>query len=323
MLSFLLLMLLSGCIAQDAKVSRNQSVVVYTDHTGIKDSLIYQRFEKQNKITVYFKVLPTDSILDIIQSEKFNSYADLIILHGADQLKKATELRLFTPITSAYINSIPDKNYTASNKHWFALSKTPIVIAYDKRVLKADTISNYDELLQERWKGKIALQRPDYTTLKVLERSMARMSSKTLNLFMPKLYLQTVLAKEGDDLQQLKRIKDGKAQLALIELAVLEQANNQFKDSTKHSIYNNITVVFPDQSKKGCFYNITGAGIYRYARNPKNAELLLEFLASPKGQYDFAAGRFEFPVNETIKSDYQLDKYGKFRARFVANKKKN
>lgn len=318
---WVVLILLSSCVVEEAKPSRKKSVMVYTDFLGENDSLLFQKFRKEEKIKVYYKILPADSILMILQSEQYNSFADLVILHGANRLQKAGSMKLFAAIQSEKMEESIDKNYVSPYKHWCALSKSPIVLAYDSRILKADTISFYNEVLQPKWKGKIALQDPQNSTLRVLSLSFSALREKQPNVFMSQLKGQTTLPKTGSDLLQIKRINSWQAQLAFIELSSLVKAN-QSKDSLNKALYKHVGVIFPSQTQKGCFYNITGAGIYRYARNAAHAQQLLEFLMSKRAQYDFASGRAEFPVLERISSDPRLEKYGKFRARFVANKNK-
>ena len=149
--------------------------------------------------------------------------------------------------------------------------------------------------------------------------SFSTLGGERNDAFMPQLYAQAALPASGDDLLQIKRINSWQAQMGFIELSSLVKAN-QRKDSLNRAVYKNVGVIFPSQTQKGCFYNITGAGIYRYARNADHARRLLEFMISKRAQYDFASGRAEFPVLDGIDSDPRLEKYGRFRARFVANK---
>jgi iron(III) transport system substrate-binding protein len=313
----LLSLLLVSCMAQDAQPAKKQSVTVYTDHLGENDSLLFEKFKKEEKITVYYKVLPADSILAIIQGEKYNSHADLILLHGADQLQQAGKMKLFSTITSEKLLAETDKNYISPQKNWIALSKSPIVLIYDQRILKPDTISFYNEVLQPKWKGKIALQDPSSSTLNVLGNSISQLNVKHKR-YLSQLNAQTSLPRSGNDLTQIKRINLGQAQLAFVELSSLVESNER-RDTLDRRLYKNIKVIFPGQTQKGSFYNVTGAGIYKYARNAGNAEKLLQFLGSKRAQYAFASGRAEFPVLE-VKTDFRLEEYGKFRARFIANR---
>lgn len=318
-LSFFIILFLSGCISPDLENNTTKKVVIYTDHVGTQDSLIYSNFFKNKKIKVYVRLHSSEEILDILLKEKYDSYADLIILHGANQLSRAANLNLFRSFSNEEIKSNITKNYSSTHRKWISLSKSPLVIAYDKRILKSDTLSNYSDLLFPIWKNKIALQAQGNSSLVVLESSLAQMEAKILHDFKSKLVQQSNLKREGDDLTQIKRIQNGQAQLAVIELSSMEKRRLE-KDTLAKQLKNQVGVIFPSQTKKGSFYNVTGAGIYRYARNPQNAQKLLEYLTMKGPQYFFASGRLEFPVNEAVKIDGRLEEYGKFRARFYAPK---
>lgn len=306
-------------MSPDLEINSQKKVVVYTDYIGSQDSLIFANFYKKEKIKVYVKQYSTEEILKIIEEEKYDSYADLIILHGANQLANAANANLFRSFSDVEIKINISKNYMSSHNKWVALSKTPLVIAYDKRIIKADTISNYSDLLFPSWKDKVALQEKGNSTLVVLESSLSQMEAKILHDFKSKLVQQSKLIRDGNDLTQIKRIQYKQAQVAVVELSSIEKRRLE-TDSLAKQLKNQIGVIFPSQAKKGSFYNITGAGIYRYARNPQNAQKLLEYLTMKGPQYFFASGRLEFPVNGSVKIDGRLNEYGKFRARFYAPK---
>ena len=126
---------------------------------------------------------------------------------------------------------------------------------------------------------------------------------------------QTNLPKKGNDLDQIIRIKNNQAQLAIIQLSSLAKMLDK-KNKNYLLSYNNVCPIFPNQRKKGTYYKISGAGIYRYAKNPQNAKKMLEFLASKRAQYLFASGRYEIPVVKGVDICYQVKNFGKYRARF-------
>jgi iron(III) transport system substrate-binding protein len=319
LLVFICFALLQSCLVKDAKPDKRQTVTVYTDFLTENDKEIFKKFKKTEKIKVYYKILPADSILEIIKLEKYNSYADLILLHGADKLLNGGKMNLFRPINPTEINPSIDVNYFSKNNFWCAISKSPIVMIYNKNLLNGDTIKFYNEINQPKWKGKIALQNNANSTIKVLGISMTNLKSKKHKNFLFKLYKQAQGNPKGNDLTQIKKINAVEAQLAFIELSSLVEAQ-QLKDTVNKILFRNVEIIFPSQTQKGTFYNVTGAGIYKYARNPENAKKLLQYLTSKKAQYAFASGRFEFPILSDVKADPRLAQFGNFRGRFIANR---
>ena len=317
--AFLGLLIFQSCLVKDAKPSKKQYVTVYTDFLSDADRIIFKQFKKLERIDVYCKIFPADSILKIIQLEKYNSFADVILLHGADRLMRAGNMQLLRKIERSTINPNIDLAYFSKNNDWCAISKSPIVMIYNRNLLNGDTIKFYNQINQPKWKGKVALQGTDNSTIKVLGISMLNLKSKKHQHFSLNLSKQVQGRRGGNDLTQIKKINAVEAQLAFIELSSLVLANKQ-KDTLNKKLYRNVEVIFPSQTQKGTFYNITGAGIYKYARNAENATKLLQYLTSKKAQYAFASGRFEFPVLQEINADPKLREFGSFRGRFIANK---
>lgn len=310
--------LLTACVAQDAKPDRHPYVTVYTDCITAADSLLLKQFAKQEHVEVRIRVFSRDSILEKIEGEKYDSYADLILLHGADQLNKASKKGLWQHFDGEKIDQKINKSFRSPQHLWVALSKTPLVLIYDDRVLQKDTITTYTQLLLPKWKGKVALQQQDESTFLVFRQTMRLMQKEKIAQFMHDLYQQTALPLKGDDLAQISRVHSGEAQLAIVELASLVRAS-ETRDSTHKNAFRHIQPIFPNQ-QRGTFLNVTGAGIYRYARNTQHAQRLLEFLSGKNAQYAFAAGRYEFPVLEGMQADYRLSNYGTFRSRFFLNR---
>jgi iron(III) transport system substrate-binding protein len=310
--------LLTACVAQDAKPDRRKRVTVYTDCVTGADSLLFKQFTKFEHIQVIIRVLDRDSILGRIQREGYDSYADLILLHGADQLNKASKMGLWRHLDGIKLDESIQKSFRSPKHLWITLSKTPLVLIYDDRILSKNTVTSYGQLLLPTWKGKVALQQMDNSTFQVFRQTMRLLQKEKTAAFLNDLYKQSALPKQGDDLLQIKRVQSGQAQLAIVELASLVRASEE-KDSTHRNAYRHIQPVFPNQ-QRGTFLNVTGAGIFRYARNTQHAQLLLEFLAGKNAQYEFAASRYEYPVLEDMQADYRLTQFGTFRSRFYLNR---
>jgi iron(III) transport system substrate-binding protein len=305
-------------MVQDAKPSPKQMVVVYTDFIGKNDRAILSRFEKTTKINVQLHFIKSEEIIAQLHDEKYNSFADLIWLHGADQLLLAGKSHIFSELEKEVVPANLDSKYVSTNNYWCALSKSPMVIIFNKNNLNKDTIHFYNELLQKKWQGKIAIQNTDSPTLKALEISLNHLPSKKNKNFMYRFFKQHTGPKKGDDHYQIKRVSEASALLAIVELKSLLDERAQ-KDSLNLSSYRNVGVIFPGQTQKGTFFNVTGAGVYRYARNPENANLLLKYLYKKGSQYQFAAGRNEYPVMDKVHAGPNLFEFGYFRGRFLAN----
>jgi iron(III) transport system substrate-binding protein len=75
-----------------------------------------------------------------------------------------------------------------------------------------------------------------------------------------------------------------------------------------------VAIAWPNQQSSGVHVNISGAGVTRHAKNPKQAQRLLEWLASAKGQNAFADDNLEYPANPSVKPAATVSAWGTFKA---------
>jgi iron(III) transport system substrate-binding protein len=305
-----------SCSIEEAKPCQNEVVTICMEEIYPSDLKLFEKFKKETNISVKVRILNRDTILGVLKQEKYNSNADILLLQGIVKLKEAKEMNLFKPIDSDILKNI-DATYKSKDKDWFSLCKTPIVIVYKHGEIEKKAISEYHQLLHSQWKGKLVFQYGNTASLSYFKAAIQRLMKEKSNEFIDKLYQQTNLPFEQDDFYQIKRISNKKGTLALIELSSLSRAY-QIKDSNELSKYQDVLPIFPSQRQKGCFINVSGAGVYKYARNSMNAKLLLEFMIRADNQEEFSKGRHCFPIHKEAKTSDELEKFGKFRGRFIA-----
>lgn len=310
------LFLLQSCLVNDAKEPKKQFVNVYTDVYCKQDEANFKKFFKEQKIKVYVHLVSPDTLQNFLKSKKFNAEVDLIILSDYTKILELSAQHHLLPLHSEKLKSIIDPLYRSKYDKWFALSKTPLVLAYNEKVLRKDTVVSYYDLVFPKWQGKIAMQNLTSPTQIAFKRNMRSILRGKSDAFLGKFYKQGQVPFLKDDDHALYKVEANQAQLALVKLSSLARFQNDKKDKNRFDL----GAIFPNQRKKGCYFTITASAVYRYANNPLQAKALLEFLASKKAQYAFAEGRYEFPIIKGVKAHYLLESYGKFRGRFFKGK---
>jgi hypothetical protein len=108
------------------------------------DEALYENFTKQTGIKINRIEGKEDELLERIKNEGANSPADILLTVDAARLAKAHELGLFSPVSSKVLESrIPAHLRT---EDWFSFSTRARVIVYNKTSVKAEQVSNYDDL---------------------------------------------------------------------------------------------------------------------------------------------------------------------------------
>lgn len=260
----------TSCI-DTAKIPKDQIVTVYTDCLNKDDVPLFRRFRKKEHIRVKIIHLPVDSILQIIQKEGYNTKADVVILKSLYDMQRVTKVDILQRLRSWKLDELVDKKFKSKNNTWFGIGVDPYVF-----VAKNDTISTiaeFGELLHKKNYNKWSTNLETSTDLVPMLAPILQKKKRSdaIEWYMDFLENDYVQAKEND--------KDG---VSLITTDVLVTnytsyaAMSKRNDSTDFHMH----LTFPNQNKKGTFYNLICAGVVKQARNYENARLLLEYLST-------------------------------------------
>lgn len=304
--------MLTSCVENAQPISK-KIVTVYTDFIGQNDEAIFRKFKKETGISVRLRCIPKDSILPILQGEKYNSRADLLILQSADFLLEAEKKKLFQSVTSSALQQHVSTKYHSVAHHWYALGKNPLIIAYKKNVVSPDSIRYYADLARKEWQQQVMASSSAGSAFRTLSMSIQKFKNKEADTILTRIRRNTDLAPETHA-KLIERFYSSSSSLLFTDLASFtfwQQKNTRTAQQ--------LGIIVPNQRKKGVFFNVTGAGVYRYARHSENAIRLLEFLTSKRAQYQWNAGRNHYPINDVIEPSYALKQVGTVRGRFYLN----
>lgn len=216
-----------------------------------------------------------------------NLVADLVEGTGIGEL--AIETKLAQPYYSAQVDVLPQR-YRDPRGHWTSTRLSYFSIAYNTRLVPPEQVpKTYDDLLDPRWRGKLAwrIGTSSGTPLFLTSIRLARGEAKAKEYF-KKLAAQKVINFGAGSARTLvDRVIAGEFPIALnifahhplISRAKGAPVNSQLMDPVPSTAG---TMIIP-----------------RGARNPHAALLLAEFILSQEGQR-ILAGADYFPVRPDV-----------------------
>ncbi len=153
------LVLVAGC-GKSAAPGKS-TLLVYTPHGDDLFREVEQRFEKAHPdIDVQFLDISSQEILTRLANERANPQADL--WWGASSL--TFEQGVIEDVLEAYKPSWAaaiDPEYRNARDLWYGCYLTPACIIYNKeKVAEAEVPRDWDDLLDPKWRGKIAIRLP-------------------------------------------------------------------------------------------------------------------------------------------------------------------
>ena len=233
------------------------------------------------------------------------SVADLVLTSDIGPLYELKQNQLTMPVNSAVLNSNIPAKYRDPDGDWFGLtSRSRIIYASKSRVAPGD-ISRYEDLADERWKGRVCSRSGRHKYMLSLVSSMILANGETAT----EQWLKDVKANlarkpKGNDRAQIKAISDGVCDVALVNTYYFGKILTNQRKPEQQAWAEAVQLIFPNQQDRGAHMNISGIALNKHAPHKAAAIKLMEYLSGEQAQYMYAQGNFEFPVRvNTARAD--------------------
>jgi iron(III) transport system substrate-binding protein len=307
---FLFVLLFLSC-KQDTK---NTDVLnVYTHRHYESDQELFKRFEEQTGIKVNVINASADELIQKMTLEGRNSPADVLITVDAGRLHRAKESQLLQSIESSILDSIVPAHLKDKDNMWFALTKRARVIAFAKDRVNPEDLSNFEDLIDEKWANKLLIRSSgNIYNQSLLASIIANQGDEVAKEWVTGVVRNMARTPRGNDRDQVKAVAAGEGDLAIVNTYYIGLMANS-SNPEEVSVVQSIGIFFPNQETTGTHINVSGAGVARYAPNKENAVKFIEFLLSEEAQSLFALSNYEYPVNTNVKVSETLMQWGDFK----------
>lgn len=276
-------------------------VNVYSARHYQTDESLYAEFTRQTGIRVNRIEAKEDELLERLRNEGAQSPADVLITVDAARLAKADELGLFAPVTSAVLERRIPANMRSPD--WYAFSTRARLIVYNKAVLKAGDLRNYEDLAAPALKGQVCSRSGSHPyNLSLLASLIAHHGEAKAEEWARGVVANFARPPKGGDTDQIKAVAAGECGVTIANSYYLARLMRSGKAEDRKAV-DALGIVWPNQQSQGAHINISGGGMLRHAPNKAEAVRFLEYLASDEAQRHFAEGNNEWPAVAAIKAD--------------------
>ncbi len=265
-------------------------LTVYSSHEADIINIGVKEFQEKTGIKVDTVAAGTGELLKRIESESGNPLGDVMWGGGADSLSAFS--RYFEKYASPEAAGF-DPEYVDVNGFWSGESPLPMIIMYNKNlVAEKDVPASWADLLDAKWKGKIAYADPNksgsaYTILCTLLTCFGRDDGKGWD-FVKKFYANLDGKLSGSSSAVFKGVADGEYALGL---TLEEQAAKYMKAGAP------VGIVYPAEGTSAL---PDGICIIKGAKNIQNAKLFVDFVISRECQSIFATQLNRRPVRSDV-----------------------
>lgn len=242
----------------------SERLILYTSHKKEVYEPIVREFEERTSIWVTVVTGGTNELLDEIAAHPDDAVCDVMFGGGADSLLSCRGL--FLPYACAEESSVSEA-YRTPDDCVTPFSALPIVLIYHTKLVDAEHLNGWSDLLDPAWKGKIAFADPNvsgssYTALRTLCECIGGDRDEVMRAFAENL--------DGKQLsgsgEVLRAVADGRFPIGV----TLEET------AWKYILADNdIGIVYPSEGTSAV---PDGCAILKNAPHIDNAKLFVEFI---------------------------------------------
>lgn len=301
-------------LAGTAHTAAAAEVNVYSARKEALIKPLLDRFMEETGTSVNLITGNADALLKRVEMEGANSPADVVITVDAGRLHRGKASDLFQPVESeAILNAVPAQ-YRDPDNLWFGLSLRARPIMYARDRVDASELSTYEDLADEKWRGRICIRSSNNIYNQSLVASMiAANGVEETEAWARKLVANMARSPQGGDTDQILAAAAGECDIAVANTYYLGRLINS-GDPSEQEAGGSMAVHWPNQDGRGAHVNVSGIGVTRSAGNLDQAIRLIEFLVSDEAQEYYASSNYEYPVKDGIPWSETLQDWGEFKA---------
>ena len=310
-LLLLTFIILGGCSQNE----NSKEINIYSQRHYDVDELQYQNFEEKTGIKVNVIKANADELIQRMKNEGENSPADLFITVDVGKLWQATDMNLLQKFEDETLTKNISSELLDKNGYWVPVTYRSRVIVYSKDRVNKEELSTYEDLANEKWKGRLLVRSSSNSYNQALMSSIvANLGSENTTKWSEGVVANFARNPKGNDRDQVKAIAAGQGDIAIVNsyyIGLLLASENEEEINAGNAI----SVFFPNQGEgeRGAHVNVSGIAIAKNSPNRENAIELIRYLTSDEAQKTYVGNTYEFSVNPNIKPDEIVQAWGEFK----------
>ena len=309
---YLFTFIFASCIPNKKE---SNEINIYSQRHYNVDEIQYQNFEKLTGIKVNVTKANADELIQRMKNEGENSPADLFITVDVGKLWQGSDMGLFQKFNDKSVFKNIDPQLLDKNGYWVPVTYRSRVVVYSNERVGKQELSTYEDLSNEKWRGKLLVRSSSNAY------NQALMSSLVENLGIENTtkWSEGVVSNfardpKGSDRDQVKAIAAGQGDIAIVNSYYIGLLLSSQKEEEINA-GNAVSVFFPNQGEeeRGAHINISGLALTKNAPNRENAIKLIQYLTSVEAQKTYVSNSYEYSVNPDIKPAEIVQAWGEFK----------
>ena len=305
-------LLISSCVPN---TNKSKEINIYSQRHYDSDKMQYKKFEEKTGIKVNVTKAGADELIQRLKNEGDNSQADLFITVDVGKLWQASDMGLFQKFNDQKVFDNIDPQFLDKNGYWVPLTYRSRVVVYSNERVKKEDLSTYEDLANEKWRGRLLVRSSSNAYNQALMSSLvANLGPEAVTSWSEAVVKNFARDPKGSDRDQVKAIAAGQGDIAIVNSYYIGLLLASEKEEEINA-GNAVSVFFPNQGdgERGAHINVSGIALAKNAPNKENAIELIKYLTSVEGQETYVNNSYEYSVNPNVKPDMIVQAWGEFK----------
>ena len=304
--------ILSSCMPN---TNKSKEINIYSQRHYDSDKMQYKKFEEKTGIKVNVTKAGADELIQRLKNEGDNSQADLFITVDVGKLWQATDMGLFQKFNDQKVFDNIDPQFLDKNGYWVPVTYRSRVVVYSNERVKKEDLSTYEDLANEKWRGRLLVRSSSNAYNQALMSSLvANLGPEAVTSWSEAVVKNFARDPKGSDRDQVKAIAAGQGDIAIVNsyyIGLLLASEKEEEINAGKAV----SVFFPNQGdgERGSHINVSGIALAKNAPNKENAIELIKYLTSVEGQETYVNNSYEYSVNPNVKPDEIVQAWGEFK----------
>ena len=306
------IVLLSSCMPN---TNKSKEINIYSQRHYDSDKMQYKKFEEKTGIKVNVTKAGADELIQRLKNEGDNSQADLFITVDVGKLWQASDMGLFQKFNDQKVFDNIDPQFLDKNGFWVPVTYRSRVVVYSNERVKKEDLSTYEDLANEKWRGRLLVRSSSNAYNQALMSSLvANLGPEVVTSWSEAVVKNFARDPKGSDRDQVKAIAAGQGDIAIVNsyyIGLLLASEKEEEINAGKAV----SVFFPNQGdgERGAHINVSGIALAKNAPNKENAIELIKYLTSVEGQETYVNNSYEYSVNPNVKPDEIVQAWGEFK----------
>ena len=306
------IVLLSSCVPN---TNKSKEINIYSQRHYDSDKMQYKKFEEKTGIKVNVTKAGADELIQRLKNEGDNSQADLFITVDVGKLWQASDMGLFQKFNDQKVFDNIDPQFLDKNGFWVPVTYRSRVVVYSNERVKKEDLSTYEDLANEKWRGRLLVRSSSNAYNQALMSSLvANLGPEAVTSWSEAVVKNFARDPKGSDRDQVKAIAAGQGDIAIVNsyyIGLLLASEKEEEINAGKAV----SVFFPNQGagERGAHINVSGIALAKNAPNKENAIELIKYLTSVEGQETYVNNSYEYSVNPNVKPDEIVQAWGEFK----------